>query len=306
MRVITQDVVGPPDILYAAEAERPRPGPSQVLVRVLAAGVNPVDVAIRAGRMRLYGPPPFILGAEFSGVVEATGPGVALFEPGDEVFGMPLFPAAAGAYAEYAVSPSRQVVRKPAGWTTCRRRAAAGRPDRLARPGGTRGLRAAGPQTGGGGVGHLAVQVAKARGAYVITTASAGKHELVRSLGADEIIDYRTQRFEDQAHDVDIVFDLIGGDTIDRSLHTLRAGGTFLTAIDHSNRQLAVRVRERGYRFVGVSCEPDRLGLNALVDLVLQGKLRVHVANAIPLPHAAKAHKLIEGGGTSGKIVLAM
>ncbi|MCI0689547.1 MAG: NADP-dependent oxidoreductase, partial [Sporichthyaceae bacterium] len=224
MRVITQDVVGPADVLYIVEAERPTPGPSQVLIRVVAAGVNPVDAAIRAGRARFYGPPPFILGAEYSGVVEATGPGAALFEPGDEVFGMPLFPAAAEGYAQYAVSPSRQVVRKPAGLD---HPAAAGLPlagltawQGLVEHGGLRPRHRVLIHAGGGGVGHLAIQIAKARGAYVITTASAGKHELLRSLGADEVIDYRTQRFEDHTQDVDIVFDLIGGHTIGRSLRT--------------------------------------------------------------------------------------
>jgi NADPH:quinone reductase-like Zn-dependent oxidoreductase len=310
MRIITQDSFGPADVLHVAEAERPNPGLGQVLVRVVAAGVNPVDVAIRAGRVQLYGPPPFTLGAEFSGVVQDTGPGVGLFAPGDEVFGMPLFPAVTGAYAEYAASPSRQVVRKPA---ELDHMAAAALPlvgltawQGLVEHAGLHAGQRVLIHAGGGGVGHVAIQVAKACGAHVITTASAGKHELVRSLGADEVIDYRTQRFEDVARDVDVVFDLIGGDTVRRSLHTLRPGGVFLTAVDHGDREVAARVTAAGDRFVGVSCEPDRLGLNALVDLVQQGKLRVHVTTSIPLAEASRAHELIEEGSTSGKIVLVM
>ena len=310
MRIVTQESFGPADVLHVAQAERPTPGLGQVLVRVVAAGVNPVDIAIRAGRARLYGPPPFTLGAELSGVVEETGPGVGLFAPGDEVFGMPLFPALTGAYAEYAVSPSRQVVRKPA--ELDHREAAAlplvgltawqGLVEHAGLHSGQRVL----IHAGGGGVGHVAIQVAKASGAHVITTASAGKHELVRSLGADDVIDYRTQRFEDVARDVDVVFDLIGGDTVGRSLRTLRLGGVFLTAVDHGNREVAARVTAAGHRFVGVSCEPDRLGLDSLVGLVRQGKLRVHVSSAIPLAEASRAHRLIEEGSTSGKVVLVM
>jgi NADPH:quinone reductase-like Zn-dependent oxidoreductase len=308
MRIVTQETFGSADVLHLAEAERPTPGPSQVLVRVVAAGVNPVDTAIRAGRVRLYGPPPFILGAEFSGVVEETGPGAALFTPGDEVFGMPLFPAITGAYAEYATSPSRQVVGKP---SELDHTAAAALPlvgltawQGLVEHAGLQAGQRVLIHAGGGGVGHVAIQIAKARGAHVITTASAGKHDFVQSLGADEIIDYRARHFEDIAHNMDVVFDLIGGDTIDRSLTTLRPDGIFLTAVDHWNRDVAARVNQAGYRFMGVSCEPDRLGLNALVHLVQQSKLHIHVGATMHLADAAMAHKLVESGSTTGKIVL--
>lgn len=273
MRAIGQNQLGPPGVLHLTDAVRPTPGRSEVLVRIRAAGVNRIDAAIRSGRSTIYGPLPFILGAEYAGSIAELGPGVGLFAISDEVFGMPRFPAPAGAYAEYAVSPSRHVVARPdvldpvsaaalplAGLTAWQ-----GLIEHARLKAGQRVL----IHAAGGGVGHIAVQIAKAHGAYVLATASEDKLRFVQSLGADEVIDYRPQRFELGVRDADIVFDLLGGDVIDRSLRALRPGGTLLTAIDYDDAQVAARVEGAGFRFVGVSCEPDRAGLLALADLVV-------------------------------------
>ncbi|MFE9556318.1 NADP-dependent oxidoreductase [Streptomyces sp. NPDC006703] len=308
MRAIVQQAFGGPEVLTMGEAERPTPLPTEILVRVKAIGVNPVEAIIRSGAFPLHGQPPFILGWDVSGVVEHVVPGTSRFKEGDEVFGMPLFPRAAGAYAEYVAAPSRHFARKPAALSHAQ---AAAIP--LA------GLTAwqslvevaqVGPgqrvliHAGGGGVGHLAIQIAKAHGAYVITTASAPKHDFLRGLGADEVIDYRAVDFEDAVSGVDTVLELIGGDYADRSLRTLRPGGLLVTAIARSDTALAARTREAGFRFAGVSVEPDYVGLEAMAALADKGLLHPHVHRTLPLTEAPKAHELIESGHVTGKVIL--
>ncbi len=193
MRSVRQSTVGGPEVLELVEVPRPAPGPTEVLVRVAAAGVNPVDWKVRA-RGGFLGEPPFTVGWDVAGEVEEVGFGVTRFAPGDRVFGMPRFPREAAAYSEYVTSPSRQLARIPENVSDIE---AAALP--LA------GLTAwqalvetADVQPGqrvlilaaAGGVGHLAVQIAKARGAYVLGTARAAKHAFLRELGVDEAIDY--------------------------------------------------------------------------------------------------------------------
>ena len=196
MRAIRQLSLGGPDVLELADVPRPEPGPTEVLVRVAAAGVNPVDWKVRA-RGGFLGEPPFTVGWDVAGVVEELGRGVTRFTPGDRVFGMPRFPREAAAYAEYVTAPSRQLARIPEGL---------GDVEAAALP--LAGLTAwqalvetagVGPKSrvlilaAAGGVGHLAVQIAKARGAYVIGTARPEKHAFLASLGADEAVDYTTE-----------------------------------------------------------------------------------------------------------------
>lgn len=308
MPAISQDSFGGPEVLRAVERLVPSPAPTEVLVRVHATSVNPVEAFIRSGAFPLIGQPPFVLGWDVSGVVAAVGPGSSRFRVGDEVYGMPYFPRPAGAYAEYLTAPSRSLVRKPAAldhvqaaalplvgltaWQGLVDYAAVGPGDRVL-------IHAA-----GGGVGHVAVQIAKARGAYVIGTASADKREFVRSLGADEVIDYRTTDFTAAVRDADVVYDLIGGDNAERSFGVLRPGGTFLTAIDHGNAELRAAAEARGLRFVGEAVEPDQVGLDALSALVAAGRLRPHVSQTYALRDVAKAHEAVESGSTRGKIVL--
>jgi NADPH:quinone reductase-like Zn-dependent oxidoreductase len=308
MRAVSQNRFGGPEVLEPVEVNRPRIRPTEVLVRVHAASINPLEAVIRSGRHALIGEPPFVLGWDISGVVEEVMPGMHRFAPGDEVFGMPMFPQELGGYAEYVAAPSRQLVKKPASLS---HEEAAG----LAMAGLTawQGLvDTAGMDRGhrvlihaaGGGVGHLAVQIAKARGAYVIATASAGKNDYVRGLGADEVIDYRSVQFEEVAKDMDIVLDLIGKDYPERSFKTLTPGGIVVSGVDRTRKEMWTRAEELGVRFAGIIVEPDQVGLDALVALVESGQLRIDIEKVFPLEEAAQAHALLEEGHVQGKLIL--
>ncbi|GGO40860.1 NADP-dependent oxidoreductase [Streptomyces lasiicapitis] len=305
MRAVIQKSFGGPEVLETVEAERPSPLGGEVLVRVHASGVNPVDVAVRSGAYPLLGEPPFGVGWDISGVVEEAGPG-ARFKPGDEVYGMPFFPRAATGYADYVAVPSRQVARKPA---TLDHVHAAAVP--LAALTAWQGLVDAARLTEGqrvlihraaGGVGHFAVQIAKARGAHVIALASEPKHDFVRGLGADEVIDYRTTDYTEAVRDVDAVFDSSSEGT--RSLQVLRPGGVLVSIMEHGNQELAAQVEAAGRHFAGVSVEPDYASLEAIAALVDAGRIRPHVAETFPLADAAKAHELVGTGNVRGKVVL--
>ncbi|MGP4100225.1 NADP-dependent oxidoreductase [Nonomuraea sp. KM90] len=315
MRAIVQDAFGGPEVLRLAEVPRPVPLPTEVLVRVHAAGVNPVDWKTRGGygMAGVLGEPPFILGWDVSGVVEEAGFGVTIFEPGDEVFGMPWFPRQAGAYAEYVTAPARQFARKP---RTVGHEAAAGTPlaaltawqsliDTARVGSGQRVL----IHAAAGGVGHLAVQIARHAGAYVIGTATAAKHDWLRSLGADEVIDYTTTRFEDAVGDVDVVLDLVGDErdhTSTRSLRVLRPGGLLVAVPSGVAPELIDRAREQGVRATGILVEPDGAALARIAELIDKGELWVEVEELFPLAEAAEAHRRGEQGRNRGKIVLSV
>ncbi|QMU70875.1 NADP-dependent oxidoreductase [Streptacidiphilus sp. P02-A3a] len=308
MRAITQRSFGGPGVLELTEVERPRPLPSEVLVRVRAASVNPVDAGVRSGAFPLLGEPPFILGWDLSGVVEEVVPGVTRFQVGDEVFGMPFFPRAGNSYAEYVAVPSRQLARKPAALDHAH---AAALPlagltawQSLVDAADVRAGQLVLVHAGGGGVGHLAVQIAKARGARVIATAGADKHDFVRGLGADDVIDYRSADFTEAVNDADVVLDAVGGEYGPRSIRALRPGGLLVTIVDRANAELRAATVAAGRRFAGITVEPDHVGLEALAALADAGKLRPHVEHTLPLAEAAKAHHLVESGRTQGKIVL--
>jgi NADPH:quinone reductase-like Zn-dependent oxidoreductase len=308
VRAISQQTFGGPEVLHLAEVERPEPLPTEVLVRVRAVGVNPVDTSIRSGAWPLLGSPPFVLGWDISGIVEQTGVGVTRFLPGDEVYGMPYFPRAVGAYAEFVVASSRQLAYKPARLDHLH---AAALP--LAGLTAWQGLVDAGQleegqrvliHGGGGGVGHLAVQIAKARGAHVTTTVSRSKRDFVRGLGADEVLDYRAVDFASEVGDLDVVLDLVGGEYGERSLPTLRPGGVLVTPTDPMNQHLADKAGEAGVRFAGIMVEPDHVALEALAALVEDGRLRVHLERTFAFDDIAEAHRYVEGGHMTGKVVL--
>ncbi|WP_418960657.1 NADP-dependent oxidoreductase [Streptomyces tritici] len=310
MRAIGQDTFGGPEVLKVVEAEKPVPGPAEVLVRVHAAGVNPTDAWHRSTGGLAGTGAPVRLGWDVSGVVEAVGLGVTLFRPGDEVFGMPRQPLPAGTYAEYVVSPARHLTLKPAGLPHTE---AAALPlagltawQALVDTAGVRPGQRVLVHAAAGGVGHLAVQIAKARGAYVIGTASAAKHAFVRGLGADEVVDYRTTDFAETVRDVDVVVDAVGGAYGPRSLRTLRPGGLVVSLASPAEAALAEEAERLGVRAQFMVVEADGAGMRELAALVASGTLKVRVDTVLPLEDAAKAHELAESGRTTGKLVLSV
>ncbi|MEU0470019.1 NADP-dependent oxidoreductase [Amycolatopsis sp. NPDC006131] len=281
MKAVDVRAVGGPEVLEFVDAPRPVPGPGEVLVRVHAVGVNAADWKLRRGLVEGFGiVPPFRLGLDFSGVVEETG---------EEVFGLVM--SRWGAYAEYVAVPRDALAPKPA---------ALDHVDAAALP--TAVLTAsqaladvrAGQRVlihaAAGGVGHVAVQVAKARGAHVIGTARAVNHEFLRALGADELIDHTAVDFTTAVSDVDVVFDLVGGEYGSRSLRVLNPGGVLIDAQGDDGAD------DSRYRRFHV--QPSAAELARAADV------RVHVSQVLPLADAAKAHELSESGRVRGKIVL--
>jgi NADPH:quinone reductase-like Zn-dependent oxidoreductase len=302
---------GGPDVLELQDTNRPEPAPTEVLVRVAVAGINPVDWKVREEPWLpdLMGEPPLILGWDVAGVVEAVGYGVTRFAPGDRVFGMPWFPRLARAYAEYVTAPSRHFARTPdalddehagglplaglTAWQALVGTGGVGEGDRVL-------IHAA-----AGGVGHLAVQIAKAHGAHVIGTARAEKHDFLRDLGVDEPIDYTAELFEEVASDVDIVLDLVGDDDYGlRSLETLRENGLLIAPPEGVSDAVATAADVQSKRATDLLVEPDVNGLESLGALADQGRLRVEIEDSFPLPQAAEAHDRLQSGRARGKVVL--
>ncbi|GAB2676531.1 NADP-dependent oxidoreductase [Saccharopolyspora gloriosae] len=313
MRAIGQDELGGPEVLRETTVPRPSPLPTEVLVRVVSAGVNPVDWKTRegGGMAGVLGEPPFVLGWDVSGIVEETGFGVHTLTAGDEVYGMPWFPRQAGAYAEYVTAPARQFTRKPA---TLNHDQAAGVPlaaltawqSLVDLAGISRGQRVL-VHAASGGVGHFAVQIAKHFGAHVIGTARASKHDWVRELGADEVIDYRETRFEEVTGDVDVVLDLVGDgidDTSTRSLDVLKPDGLLIAVPSGVAPELLERALRRGVRATGYLVEPDGTALRRIGELIDDGTISVEIDEVLPLAQAAEAHRRGQSGEVRGKQVL--
>lgn len=282
----------------------PVAGPGETLVEVRGAGVNPIDAKVRAGR-DILGPPPFTIGWDISGIVVESD----VYSPGDEVFGLVGFPQQAAAYAEYAAVPTEHLVLKP---PTITHDEAAALPlagetawQALVREGNVQEGDRVLIHGGAGGVGHIAIQIAKVLGAYVITTASEAKHGFVFAHGADEAIDYRTQDFATELSDLDVVFDAVGGGTAAASIPTLKPGGRLVTIVDYRDESLPAACEAAGVEYHGFLCRPSAADLQELVNLIEAHKLRVEIAAVISLEAAAKAHALIETQATTGKIVLA-
>ena len=295
-----------------SELPRPTPISTELLVEVRAAGINPVDWKTRSGRgvSAWVGPPPFVLGWDVAGVVVETGFGVTLFEPGDRVFGMPWFPRAASAYAEFVTAPSRQFARIPnelsfeeaaalplaalTAWQALVETAELG-------PGQTILIHGA-----SGGVGHLAVQIAKARGATVIGTASAAKHEWLESLGADQLVDYKEVDVKDSATGVDVVLDLVGRHENLGELKTLRDGGLLLAVPNGASEEAKHEAAKRDIGVAELLVEPDGHAMQEIAAMVKGGRLKVELDRTFPLEDAAKAHELLESSGVRGKLVLTL
>ncbi|GGR95427.1 MULTISPECIES: NADP-dependent oxidoreductase [Streptomyces] len=311
MRAIRQHEFGGPEVLRLEEVERPEPLWTEVLIRVHAAGVNPVDCKTRAGGgiSDSQGKLPITIGWDVSGVVEAVGSGVTRFAPGDEVYGMVNFPRVGEAYAEYVAADSRQLARKPANISHVE---AAAIPlvsltawQSLVSVGGVGPGKRVLVHGAGGGLGHLAVQIARARGAsYIYGTGLESQADILRGCGLDELIDYTKQSFEEIAHDVDIVVDTVAGDNGLRSVKVMRPGGALISLPVPPSEATLQEAERRGVRAVSLTVEGDRADLEAITALVEAGALRPHVGDVLPLERADQAHEIVESGRSRGKVVL--
>jgi NADPH:quinone reductase-like Zn-dependent oxidoreductase len=297
---------GGPEVLQYEDAPRPKAQAGEVLIRVHAAGVNPIDWKIRAGYLKDLFPVkfPLILGWEVSGTVEEVGPGAPTFKKTDEVFAM-ADPTGEGGYAEYIVINQAFAAFKP---KSVHHVHAAALP--LAALTAWKSLFEAGQlklgqrvlvHAGSGGVGHLAVQLAKWRGAHVFATASTKNQQFLGELGVDEPIDYTKQKFEDVARDVDVVLDTIGGETQERSWGVLNKGGVLVSLLQLPSEEKA---RSHGVRGAMVNNRPDGVALAEIGKLIDSGKIKVILDRILSLSEAHRAHELSESGHVRGKIVL--
>lgn len=302
MKAIRYDAYGPASVLQYVDVPVPKPAAGEVLLKVQAAGVNPIDWKLRSGRFgadpkRL----PVIPGFDVAGTVEGLGEGATGFKRGDPVFALVHGP---GAYAQYTVVPAKNLVRTPANIDA---RRAAAIPTAAATA--WRALFDAGKLQRGqtvlihgaaGGVGHFAVQLAKHAGARVIGTASASNAEFIRKLGVEVAIDYRTQRFEEIAKDVDLVIDTIGGETLARSYGVLRKGGTIVSVAGRLDPEALAQHGVRGDPFNGNY--PSHL--DEIAALVAKGDVVPEIGAEFDLAQAAAAHTQSETGHARGKMVL--
>jgi NADPH:quinone reductase-like Zn-dependent oxidoreductase len=296
---------GGPDVLRIDNVEPSLPDASQVLVTIKAASINPVDFKIRNGKYpavkedRL----PYTLGRDASGTIEQCGAQATKFKMGDEVFG--IVGIGGGGYADKVVLDQIAIARKPAGLD---------HPHSAARPlaGQTawqglfrHGLLKSGQSVlihgGSGGVGHFAIQFAKAKGARVLATVSTSNVAFAKSLGADVVIDYKTERFEEHASDLDMVFDLIDGETRERSWKLLKRGGTLVSTLTDPCQEKA---KEFGVRALRYTVEADGNELAEIADLVAAGRVKPHVEKTYPLEKASEALSSVEHGHSAGKVVL--
>jgi NADPH:quinone reductase-like Zn-dependent oxidoreductase len=303
MRAVRFHDYGPASVLVIDEIDRPEPAPGEVLIHVHSAGVNPIDWKMRAGYLKQFMPVtlPHTPGLDVAGTVESVGDGVTDFSIGDRVFGR-----GKGAYAEYAVAPVATIARIPAGvsfeqaatlhvggvtaWLALF--------DTAHLEAGQRVL----IQGGAGGVGAIAVQLAHWKGAYVIATSSTANVDFVRSIGADEVIDYTSVNVEDAVHDVDVVLDTVGGEVTAHSWSLLKPGGILVTVVGTADPEIATA---RGVRTAAIGRPPEtRPFLEELGALVASGELKPEIQRVYPLGDAAEAQAASETGHGRGRILL--
>ena len=298
---------GEPDVLVYEDVARPEAVEGEVLVRVHAAGINPVDWKSRQGSGVSRRNPnlPIILGWDVSGVVEAVGVGVTAFKSGDEVYGMVRFPQWGNAYAEYTTAPVTDIALKPANLS---HNEAAALPlaaltawqalfDTAHLEAGQTVL----IQAAAGGVGHLAVQLAKWKGARVIGTASTRNADYLTAIGVDEVIDYTTTRFEDVVHDMDVVLETMGSEMAERSLKVVKVGGFLVSISGTPSAELAAQY---GVNMAGILVHPDAQQLAEIATICKADLLMPTIDRIFPLAQAADAHRKGETNSTRGKLVL--
>lgn len=307
MKAVRIHAFGGVEQLVYEDAPRPVPQRGEVLVRVKAAGVNPVDWKAREGMLKGLNPKlPQIPGYDVAGTVEALGPEVTRFQPGDAVFAY-LALARGGGYAEYvavpegdlALAPKKVGANEAAAMPVAALTAWQALVDTAKLQAGQKVL----VHGGAGGVGHFAVQIAKARGAFVYATAGTKNQAFLRELGVDRPIDYQEQRFEEIARELDVVLDTVGGETATRSYDTLKRGGVFVSIVGPPDR---AALEERGVKGAAILVSPNAKQLAELAAAVDAGKLKVVVSEVIPLAQARRAHELSAAGHVRGKLVLSV
>lgn len=294
------------------EIPEPQVGKGEVLIQVKAIGINPVDVKTRAGggqASQYKDNQPIILGWDVAGIVTRVADDVTDFAVGDEVFGTINFPGKGGAYAQYALSPAGQIARKPANisfeeaaastlsaltaWQALVDTGHIKKGDRVLIHGGA------------GGVGNYAVQIAKHMGCHVITTAGAGDTDFVKSLGADEVIDYKNQKFEELVKDIDFILDTVGGENFVRSLQVLKPDGMIVLLPSNKKEEADKAAQEhhiRNYRHILMHSDGE--DMQHIASMLSDGSLKVHIDKTFPFAQIPQAHQEMETGKVKGKIVI--
>ncbi|UII24696.1 NADP-dependent oxidoreductase [Fulvivirga maritima] len=312
MKAIVLEKGGGVEELKHKEIDKPAIQENEVLIKVKALGINPVDVKTRSGKAfysKLEGDDLMILGWDVAGVVEAVGSAVAKFKEGDAVFGMVNFPGHGKAYAEYVASPADHLALKPekisfeeAAASTLA--ALTAYQDLVHQANVQAGQRVV-VHAAAGGVGHFAVQIAKSLGAYVIGTSSAGNKDFVLELGADEHIDYKAKNFEEVAKDIDLVIEIVGGENIKRSVNTVKPGGKLVSNLGF-NDEAAALAEKRGVDGKNYLVQSSGEDMDQLADLLATGKVKAHVFKTFAFDELAEAHLQVETGHTRGKVVVTL
>ena len=306
MKAVRIHKYGGPEVLKYEDAPRPKPEKGEVLIRVHAASVNPIDWRVREGHMKELWPHkfPLVIGWDLSGVVEKVASRQSQFKKGDEVYSLPD-PTRDGAYAEYIVVRESEIALKPkslhhiraaaiplatlTAWQALFDTAQLQPKQRVLIHGAA------------GGVGHFAVQLAKWKGAHVIGTASAKNHEMLYELGADELIDYTKQRFEDLGRNIDVVLDSIGGETLERSWQVLKKGGVLVSLVQPPS---VSKAKESGVRATMLGALANGQELSEIAKIIDEGKLAPVIDRILPLCEARRAQELSQSRHIRGKIVL--
>ena len=306
MKAMVIHQYGGPEVLKYEDVPRPVPKDDQLLVRVIAAGVNPVDGMIRSGMFAKGGSGvfPMILGGDIAGVVEKVGSKITNFKAGDPVFAYVSLDNNGG-YAQYALTRERETASKPKSLTYVEA-AAVPIVGLTAWQALVDSAKLSAGQTvlihgGSGGVGSFGIQIAKARGAKVIATASTANQDLLKELGADVAIDYTKQKFEDVAKDVDVVLDSVGKDTLARSYGVIKKGGFIVSIVARLDQ---TELGKHGIHGAALSVDPNSQELAEIGKLIDQGKIKVIVSQTFPLSEAKTAQEQVATGHTRGKIVL--
>src|SRR5215471_13889777 len=305
MDVVRIDTFGSPEVMKFQKLPVPSPGPGEILLKVKAASINPVDWKIREGKYPAVKSDklPYVLGRDVSGVVEACGTETTGRQKGDEIYAM--LGIDRGTYAEHVIVKANEAARKP---TSIDHLAAAGVPlagltawQGLFRYGELKADQRVLIHGGSGGVGHFAIQFAKAKGAHVITTVSEKHIDFVRAIGADDVVDYKKQKFEDMVHEVDVVFDLIGGETRKRSWAVLKKGGILVSTMMEPFQE---NTRELGVRAAHYTVHENGEELREIGSLIDAGKVKPKISKVFDFHEVGSAFAYVENGDTEGKVVL--